>query len=147
MHIIFIANCLHVYSKCWNDRYIKSRDEYLHWWDCRVQTSARNICTGVLLLEEIEDLGLFPLQRLHALQVAGHEGTAVPSLSKASLLRLGEVLAVGCAGGGLNHGGVLLDFLGLQLVGHVELFLGFWVLALIWLEELAAWTLQSAALG
>ena len=32
----------------------------------------------------------------------------------------------------------LLDFLGLQLVGHVELFWGFWVLALIWLEELAA---------
>merc|ERR1719400_1219567 len=75
----------------------------------------------------MEDLRHLPLQRLHALQVAGNESTAVPSLSKASLLRLGEVFAVGCAGCGLNHGGVLLDFLGLQLVRHVELF---WVFAL-----------------
>ena len=92
-------------------------EEYLHW---------------LLLLEEEEgSLGLLPPQRLHALQVAGHQGAAVlwevfcqkglgkifaketilrrthPSLSQASFLGLGEVFAVGCAGGGLDHGGLL----------------------------------------
>ena len=37
-------------------------EEYLHW---------------ALLLEEEGSLGLLPLQRLHALQVAGHQGAAV----------------------------------------------------------------------
>merc|ERR1719474_2035049 len=79
MHIICIANCLHVYSKCWNDRYIKSQDEYLHWWDCQVQTSARNICTGILLLEEIEDLGLH-LVMLYSFVDSLEFGVAVVSL-------------------------------------------------------------------
>merc|ERR550517_2266723 len=82
--------------------------EYLHW---------------LLLLEE-GSLGLLPLQRLHALQVAGNQGAAVPSLSQASFLGLGEVFTVGCAGGSLDHRGLLLDFLGLKLVGHVELCVG-----------------------
>merc|ERR1719273_316624 len=103
-------------------RYIKVRMNI-----CTGGTASANICEEylhwLLLLEE-GSLGLLPLQRLHALQVAGHQDAAVPSLSQASFLGLGEVFAVGCAGGSLDHGGLLLDFLGLKLVGHVELCVG-----------------------